>query len=195
MIRGVAAMLAAGVVVMVALAAPGAGIATPRQADTVELSFFDLTTHAPASWVRQEPSSSMRLLQMTVPGDGDADAELVVFFFGQGQGGDVEANVERWRSQFSRPDGNAVVPSIERFEVAGMPVTVAELTGTYRRGMGGGTGDPEPDQTLAAGIVETGRGTLFIQMHGPSATVAAQHDAFEAFLRGLRPSGNSGRDR
>jgi hypothetical protein len=178
-----------------ALLAAALTVATAQQTGTVELSFFDLTTRAPSSWVRQQPSSSMRLLQMTVPGDGGADAELVVFFFGQGQGGDVDANVARWRSQFSAPDGGAVEPSIERFEVAGMPVTVAELTGTYRRGMGGGTGDPEPDQTLAAGIVETGRGTLFIQLHGPSATVAAQHDAFEALLRGLRPSGDTGRDR
>jgi len=195
MIRGLAAVVAAGFVTTFALASPSTGVAAPRQADTIELSFVDLTTRAPSSWIRQQPSSSMRLLQMTVPGDGGADAELVVFFFGQGQGGDVDANVARWQSQFSRPEGGVVVPSIERFEVAGMPVTVAELTGTYRRGMGGGTGDPEPDQTLAAGIVETARGTLFIQMHGPAATVAAQHDAFEALLRGLRPSGGTRRDR
>jgi len=138
-----------------------------------------------------QPSSSMRLLQMSVPGpdDADADAEVVVFFFGSGQGGDVTANVARWRSQFAGEDGGEVEPLMQTFEVAGMPVTVAELSGTYRRAVGGAPAQPLAGQTLVAAVVETDRGSLFIQLHGPSGTVASHRDGFDAFVRGLHPAG------
>lgn len=168
-----------------------AGLATvaAAQTATTAVSFFDLETRVPTSWQRQEPSSTMRLLQMTVPGDGAEPAELVVFFFGAGQGGNVDANLERWRGQFTSADGGAVEPVIERFEVSGMPVTVVELTGTYRRNVAGAPVPALADQTLVAAVIETERGTLFAQLHGASATVATQRAAFDVFLRGLHPAG------
>ena len=48
----------------------------------------------PASWQREQPSSSMRLAQFRLP--GEPEAHLVVYFFGAGQGGTVEMNVARW---------------------------------------------------------------------------------------------------
>jgi len=128
------------------------------------VTFFDLATAAPAQWRSVEPSSSMRLLQMSVPGANGADAEVVVFFFGAGQGGDVQANVERWRSQFTGADGGAVEVQIDRFEVADMPVTVAELSGTYTRAVGGRQVEPLAGQTLVAAVVDTERGSLFVQL-------------------------------
>jgi hypothetical protein len=41
-------------------------------------------------------------------------------------------------------------------------------------------------QKLIAGIAETPRGTLFIQIFGPVARVAAEHDTFIRFVKGLR---------
>lgn len=156
------------------------------QADT-RVSFFELQSRVPSTWTNIEPSSSMRLLQMSAPGaDADAAAELVVYFFGPGQGGDFESNVERWTGQFSSPGGGSVEPIVERFDVGDLAVTVVELTGTYRRDAGGMPGQPVADRTLLAAIVDTGRGTLFVQMHGPAQTVAAQRAAYDLFLRALR---------
>jgi hypothetical protein len=45
----------------------------------------------------------MRAASYTVaaaPGDA-APSECVVYFFGAGQGGSIEANFERWKSQFT----------------------------------------------------------------------------------------------
>ena len=100
-------------------------------ATTVTLRLLDLTAHVPAAWESQSPSSSMRLAQYRVPGTaGSGDAEFVVFYFGQGQGGSAEANITRWQSQFSSPSGKPVTPSVQHFNVSGMPATTAELTGS-----------------------------------------------------------------
>jgi len=169
----------------------GATTAGSSQAGTQPVTFFELESTAPTSWTSVEASSSVRLLQMTVPGGGaESAAEMVVFFFGVGQGGNVPDNVVRWRSQFTGPDGAPVDVQMSTFEAGGMPITVAELSGTYRRAVGGTLAEPVPDQTLVAAVVETDRGSLFIQLHGPSATVAEHREAFDAFLRGLRPAGS-----
>jgi hypothetical protein len=130
----------------------------------------------------------MRLAQFRVPStSGSDEAEAVVFYFGQGQGGSVDANIARWQSQFSSPDGKPVTPTIQRFKVGDMPVTVAEFTGSYARSVGmGGGGSAKPDQTLLSAIVETPKGSLWIQLHGPRATVRANREAFLAMVRGLK---------
>jgi hypothetical protein len=51
--------------------------------------------------------------------------------------------------------------------------------------MGGG-GSAKPDQTLLSAIVETPKGSLWIQLHGPRATVRANREAFLAMVRGLK---------
>ena len=72
-------------------------------------------TKAPASWSPRPPSSSSRLAQFVIHGsDASSDAEVVAFFFGASQGGNVDANVTRWRSQFSTSDGSPVPETITR---------------------------------------------------------------------------------
>jgi hypothetical protein len=66
-------------------------------------------------------------------------------------------------------------------------VTTAQFRGTYRRGVGAGSADSvRTGQTLVASIVETPRGALFIQMFGPSATVAAHRAEFTKFVKELK---------
>jgi hypothetical protein len=181
---------------MLAAAALGPTVSTqaaaagPQQpgAGTADVRLLDLTARVPAAWASQPPSSSMRLAQFRVPGKaGSADAELIVFYFGQGQGGSAEANIARWQSQFSAPGGKPVTPSVQRFQVAGMPATTVELSGTYTRSVGmGAPGTPTPDQTLLAAVLETPKGNLFLQLHGPRATVAAHRAAFLTMVRGIK---------
>jgi len=101
--------------------------------------------------------------------------------------GSAEANIARWQSQFSGPGGKPVTPTVQHFKVQGMPVTVAELSGTYARSLGvGPPAPPTPDQTLLAAVVETPRGNLTLELHGPRATVAANRASFLAMVRGIR---------
>jgi len=146
-------------------------------------SFLGYTTTVPATWTFRTPSSSLRLAEYVVPGD----AEVVVYFFGPQMASNVEANLTRWRGQFSMPDGSKPTERIASDSVSGMLVTTAEFTGTYRRGIGAGSADSvKTGQTLIASIVPTSKGTLFIQLFGPSVAVADQRAAFLSFVKGLK---------
>jgi hypothetical protein len=167
------------------------GATLPRSAgaqSTVDLLGYH--TAVPAAWVPRKPGSTMRLAEYVVPrANGSADsAEVVVYFFGKSQGGNVAANLARWRAQFSTPDGSPVPETVIRDSTLAFPVTFAEFRGTYARGIGAGSApeDARTGQALLAGIAETPRGTLFIQLFGPAARVAAERDVFMKFVRGLK---------
>src|SRR5215470_17675581 len=103
----------------------------------------DLKFQAPAAWVLEQSTSSMRVAQYKLPraeGDSD-DAQLVLYYFGKGQGGSAEANLERWMGQMQQPDGK---PSKEKAQtesltVNGLKVSLLDLTGTYTAEMAPGS--------------------------------------------------------
>lgn len=148
------------------------------------LSALDYRAPVPATWTSRTPSSSMRLAEYLVGGEG-SKVEVVVYFFGQGQGGSADANIERWREQFSSTPAGQGHEKIEEDRDGAFPITVAEWRGTYARGIGPG-GEGRPGHTLVAAIVPTPRGTLFFQMYGPSADVAAARAAYLATVRALK---------
>jgi hypothetical protein len=162
---------------LIALAAARGALA---QAATVTL--LDYKTAVPSGWTSRAPSSTMRLAEYTADG-----ADVVVYFFGPGQGGNVAANLARWKSQFSTTDGSPVPEVITRDSSGAFPITFAEYRGTYARGVGAGdAAQAKPGQILLAGIAETPRGTMFMQLFGPAANVTAQRDAFMRFVKGLK---------
>ena len=152
------------------------------------VTVLDYHTTVPAGWVTRTPSSSSRLAQFVVPGpDSASNAEVVVFFFGAMQGGNVQANLARWRSQFSTPDGSPVPETVTRDSSGAFPVTIAEYRGTYRRGVGAGSADSvRMGQALITAIVETPRGPVFLQLFGPVARVTAEREAFVRFVKELK---------
>jgi hypothetical protein len=165
------------------------GQSDPAQAEspTQEVAFLHYKAPLPAAWIAEQPASSMRLVQYRVPGAGADEARFVIYYFGKGQGGSVKANIARWQSQFSGPDGSAVEPIVERFPVGKNSVTLVELMGNYARGVGAGpSGEFKEKQTLLAAVVETPSGNLYPQLHGASELVAQQKAGFRAFLRGIR---------
>jgi hypothetical protein len=162
------------------------GVASSAVAQSPTVTLLDYRTTVPNGWTSRAPSSSSRLAEYTANGG----VEVVVYFFGKGTGGNVQANLTRWKGQFSTPDGSAVPETITRDSAGVFPITFAEYQGTYRRGIGAGSADSvKTGQALLAAIAETPRGTLFVQMFGPSAAVVGQRDAFMKFVRGLKESG------
>jgi hypothetical protein len=159
------------------------------------VELLGLQSRVPVTWQRAEPQSGMRLAQFGVPAPGGGDgAEFVVYYFGPNQGGTLKANVERWQSQFAAPDGGPVEPEIT--ELSGdFPATLVRLRGDYARGVGiGPGGEALPDRMLLAGVVETPQGSLYPQLHGPAALVAAQQPAFVDFIEGLGPAPSAAGD-
>ena len=170
-------------------AACGSADNEPVVLDGTPVALLEYVATAPADWQQRQPGSQMRLAEFTTPAAGDAAAaEVVVYFFGQGQGGDLAANVERWRNQFANDDGTRPEPEITQENGAAFSTTVVKLRGRYARsiGMGDTTTVVRPDQILLAAIVETPRGNLHVQMHGPATTVTAQEPSFRRFISGIR---------
>lgn len=169
----------AAVVLTLAVAAPAAAQGT--------VSLLDYHAPVPASWTPRAPSSTMRLAEYVVSPTPAGTAEVVVYFFGKGQGGNVEANLARWKGQFSTTDGSPVPEFITRDSTGLFPITFAEYRGNYRRGIGAGSPDSvRAGQTLIAAVAETVRGTMFIQLFGTSARVAAERGTFVQFVKGLK---------
>ena len=103
----------------------------------------------PVGWVAQQPSSSMRKAQYSLGRQGsDAeDGELAVFYFGARSAGGVTANLDRWRKQVT-PAAGSTPSDPQTRTVDGMQVTVIDLEGSYRAGMGPMMAPALPSRTI-----------------------------------------------
>jgi hypothetical protein len=146
----------------------------------------------PQGWIEVQPTSSMRKAQFRLPKvEGDPeDGEMVAFYFGPGQGGSVDANVSRWISQFSRPDGAPISndAKVTTRQVAGKNITVVDVSGIYSGAsvpmMQGGA--PKPDFRMLAAIIETSQGPWFYKLTGPRPTIERWEPSFDEFVMSLR---------
>ena len=168
-----------------ATAPPSEGVTASPSQSTGELSFT-----APPEWISETPSSRMRRAQYRlsrVPGDLE-DAEMVVFFF-PGQGGSVQANVDRWIGQFRRSDGSPAtdIAGVSHRETHGIPLTLVDVSGTYRESTGPmmAPAEPKPDFRMLAAIAETPNGPWFFKLTGPEKTVTRWEESFHSFLETL----------
>jgi hypothetical protein len=146
----------------------------------------------PANW-KSEAQRPMRLATYTIPhAAGDPDnGECGVYYFGQGQGGSVQANLDRWVSQFLQADGKASksAAKLDKRTVHGLQVTTVDVSGAYT-GMGGPMaegGAPKSGYRLLGAIVEGPQGSVFFKFTGPAKTVAQNQSAFVKMLDTLSP--------
>lgn len=151
-----------------------------------EVRVLDWLIPVPTGWTPQVPSSSMRLAQFTA-GSAGGSADAAVFHFGLAGGGPVQANIDRWASQFLSDDGKPVAPAVEKGTAAGLPVTWVALDGRYARGVGSGPqGQAAANQSLRVAIIETPKGNLFFQFWGDRAAIAKQEPAFRQAVRNMK---------
>jgi hypothetical protein len=136
----------------------------------------------PAKWETVPTASAMRKAQFKV---NDADkknsAEVVFFHFGPGDGGGVQANVDRWFSQFEGPREKIGAKSEEK-TIGKHKVTFVRAEGTYMSGMPGGPRTPQPNSELRGAIIESEQGAVFIKMTGPAAIVKSAEDDFRKMV-------------
>lgn len=147
---------------------------------------------APAEWTSKPPSSTMRVAEFVLPktaGDSE-DATLTIFFFGATQGGDAQANIDRWIGQMSQPDGRASkdVARTSTMTSHGLKITLVDVTGTYVAEVSPGSADHfnKPGFRQRAGYIDTPGGPYFVKLVGPEKTVAKWNDSVDAFLKTLR---------
>ncbi|HUK18796.1 MAG TPA: hypothetical protein VLW65_20390 [Bryobacteraceae bacterium] len=139
---------------------------------------------APAGWL-SEGRRPMRAATYDIrPSASDRQgAECAVYYFGPHQGGSVEANVARWKGQFTH--GGKVAPAeVRKRLIHGLAVTTIDTSGDYS-GMGGPMAahvTVNAGYRLLGAIIEGPEGKIFIKFTGPAKTVAANHEKFEELL-------------
>ncbi len=148
-----------------------------------------LTFDAPASWKSSRPSGQMRRAQLKaepIEGD-DYPAELVVFAFGGGAGS-LEANLERWKKQFTDKDGNPVKLAHKKVKGKNIEVVRVETSGNYHPSQFPGVA-PEPDRKdarLLLGFVVTDNASYVLKMVGPDKTMTKISPEFDALLATIK---------
>jgi hypothetical protein len=149
----------------------------------------ELHFKAPDAWTTEKTTSTMRVAQYKLPkADGDPeDASLVLYYFGAGQGGNVQANIDRWINQMQQADGSASKDKAktEDLTINGLKVSTVDVTGTYTAEMAPGSGDHRNDTNyrLRAAVIETPKGNYFAKLVGPSNTVAKWDQAYNDYLK------------
>jgi hypothetical protein len=146
-----------------------------------------VTWEDPSGWERVSLNNPMRKATYRVPRSGQdkEDGELAVFYFGPGQGGSIDANVDRWVTQFSgiKPDD---VKRADRNANGLRQHTVEIEKGSFSSGMPGGPTRKKDDYGLLGGIVVAPSGPYFFKLTGPSATVKHARDAFFKLLDSVK---------
>jgi hypothetical protein len=143
----------------------------------------------PEGWAEKPSTSSMRAAQFQVPAVGGAQAELIVYYFGEGGAGSVQANVDRWLSQFKQADGreSREVAKIEQAQFAGREGSLVSVSGRYvAPAMPGGEPMDKPDQALLAAIVNSAQGPYYFRLVGDTAAVSAHSPRFRELLASLK---------
>jgi hypothetical protein len=164
------------------------GAVTLRAEDPATFPVGGLTFKRPADWAWVPVNSPMRKAQLKVPGaKPDEAAEITFFHFGPESGGDVQANAQRWVSQFR---GNENAAKIETQEIGGAKVTLVSTEGTYTSGgmAGGPPATTMENYALLGAIIEHTDGNVFVKMTGPAKLVKDTRKKFLDFLATALPA-------
>lgn len=105
--------------------------------------------------------------------DAKDPVEMDFYHFGQGQGGGVEANIARWRSQF-QADADGKLPEITREEVelGGKKVVFVKAAGTFLSGAPmAREKTPKPGFAMIGAIIPGDSGDVFVKVTGPEEAV------------------------
>lgn len=158
-----------------------------RGEDPTTFAVGGLSFQRPAEWQWVPVTSAMRKAQLKVPGAaGKEAAEITFFHFGSGQGGDLQANAQRWLRQFESKEGAS---KVDWKEMGGRKVAVVSTEGTFQSGMPGGPTTPMPNYALLGAIIDHPEGNVFVKMTGPLETVKAAERKFMEFVTAAATGG------
>jgi hypothetical protein len=164
--------------------------ATDEKSQPVELKLGDgvLNLMVPGDWTKEQPRTNIVEAEFSlkaVEGD-DENGRLTMM----ASGGGAEANIERWKGQFTQPDGAKAedAAKVEEKTIDDMKVHVVDISGNFMdapRGPFGPKVERKGYRMLAA-IVETGKGDYFLKLYGPKKTIDANADQFGEMIKSLK---------
>lgn len=138
-----------------------------------DFSSLPLTFDAPEGWT-PKPAGPMRMAEWMVKED---DKQVVVSI--STAGGDLNANVNRWRGQIGMDDASAseLNKLLRKLTVDGNEGTYAELVGPEKNGA---------RQAILGVIVPTGDRQWFFKMQGDAGIASKEQKQFEAFVKSVK---------
>jgi hypothetical protein len=160
----------------------------PAAADTISV-FGEGTLKVPAKWEVAPPQSSIIEHEFVIKSGDGADAPKARVTM-MAAGGDVKANIERWKGQFT--GGDAAAQKTEDKKVGKWTVHIADLSGSFAETMGGGpfAGGKtvkRENYAMTGIILEHPEGRkYFIKITGPMDVVKANRPAVIEMLEGLK---------
>lgn len=156
---------------------------------TEKVSVFSGKLTVPAEFKRVEPKS--RILEhefQAKAGEGD-DAKTARLTM-MAAGGDVAANIQRWKGQFA--GGDPAKQKSEKIEMGNnWIVHLVDVSGSFAERVGGGpfAGGKvvnRPDYAMAGAIlVNPTGGKYFLKLIGPASVVKANREAFVKMVKSL----------
>lgn len=156
-------------------AAPAAG----RVLETSTLKAFQgIKLQIPAGWEERPPANEFIQAEYRL-----APPEGTIRITMSSAGGGKEANVQRWRGQFSRRADDPESKE-ETVVIDGQEAILVELYGTFRDGFGGG--GEQQNWCMFGAVIPTGPANFFIKMTGPRAAVTAQREVFRELVTSAR---------
>jgi hypothetical protein len=149
--------------------------------DTSRLAKGAISYKVSNTWIKEPVSNSMRLEQYKI-----ADNSNLSVSFLPGNAGGLDANIERWKNQFSQ---DAVFKILEntQFNYHSIPVTKIYLNGNYLESQD--PFNPSTQKLLrenwAAYIIvaETEPGTWFFKVLGPASELKLEGKHLDDFVK------------
>lgn len=139
-----------------------------------------LAYELPSGW-SELPTTASRVANFRVAGEKASECYLTLL---AGDGGGLEANLNRWRSQLSQEAlSTEQIASLPKSLFFGGQATLLETSGTWK-GMDGSRSDPNWG---LKGLVLVSQGaSAFLKMTGPEKTLSAERDRFLALAASFR---------
>jgi hypothetical protein len=160
----------------------------PAAAATVSV-FGEKKLTVPQTWQRTRPQSSIVEHEFVVrSGEGDDAPQARVTMMAAG--GDVKANIDRWKTQFT--GGDAAAQKTEEKKVGDWTVHLVDLSGNFKEMVGGGPFSggkvvDRPNYAMAGLILVHPQGRkYFVKMTGPAEVVKASRQDLVQMLDGLK---------
>jgi len=140
----------------------------------------------PGVWEQVKPQSNVIDVEIKIVRleKDQPDGRLTL----SGAGGSIEANLDRWKSQFSE---NTAETKVEVKTIANQTVHLIDLTGTFVDAPGGMFSNApkieRKDYRMLGAIVQTkGKGNYFVKFYGPISLVEKNQKLFEGMVNSLQ---------
>jgi hypothetical protein len=151
--------------------------------------FGEKKLEVPENWKRTKPASTIVEHEFLLK-DGEGDDAPMARVTMMAAGGDVKANIDRWKGQFT--GGDAAAQKAEEKKVGKWTVHVVDLSGNFKETMGGGpfSGGKVVERKdyamLGAILVHPEGRKYFVKMTGPAELVKSGREDFLNMFDGLK---------